>query len=229
MRIFMIGLTVFALGLGAAALIASPRAGARATVDGTITGAVEDGPATASLLNLSVTSVAPGTYEFDISDNSDVHNFDICPGAARCTSATSLDKTQVVGTGSVVWIISLANGTYTYQCDAHGSMTKHFTVTDGSTTTSTTTTPALTLKIVATKASRKVVTVKVKTNNASHITASLLDKNSTDLADATPVDGTAGTLKLVPAAKLAKGKYSVSVTADDGTTQVTKKKKVVVM
>ena len=135
MRTLLVGLLVFGLGLGAAVLVASPRAGARTTVDGTITGGVADGAPNPSLLSLSVTSVDPGTYEFDISDNSTIHNFDICPGTNRCTNATSLHKTVISGTGDFVWDITLTPGTYTYQCDMHSSMTKHFTVTGAGTTT----------------------------------------------------------------------------------------------
>jgi len=128
MRTLLLGLVVFSLGLGAVGLIASPGAGARSLVDGTITGGVKEGSPSASLLSLSVTNVAPGTYEFDITDSATTHDFAICPGTSRCTAGNTLHKTDIEGTGSFVWDITLTAGTYTYQCDAHSVMTKHFTV-----------------------------------------------------------------------------------------------------
>lgn len=227
MRSFLLGLIALALGIGGAVLITSPGAGARVAVDGTITGGVNDN----AVLSLSVTSVAAGTYEFDITDSTQSHNFDICAGTSRCTDATSLDKTTVGGTGSVAWNITLTPGTYTYQCDAHPSMTKHFTVTDGSTTTTpttTTTTPALAVKIVATTATRKLVTVKAKASQLSHVTAFLISKASgTQLATAA-TDGTAVTLRLKPASPLEPGKYIVKVTVECCGTSATRQKTILV-
>jgi len=46
---------------------------------------------------LSASTVAPGTYEFDITDYATIHNFDLLgPGNV------SIDKTTIAGTGSVV-------------------------------------------------------------------------------------------------------------------------------
>ena len=218
MRSVVIGVLVFALGVGGAVLVASPRASARATVDGTITGGVADGAPSPSLLSLSVTSVAPGTYEFDITDNSPVDNFDICPGTNRCTPGTSLDKTVPSGTGHFVWDITLTPGTYTFQCDVHRSMTKHFTVT-GETTTATTqttettqtTAPAgLSVHIKSARASRSLVTVSAAANQLARVTAVLLHCGKR-LARAA-ADGTSVSLRLKPEHALAPGRYVVKVT-----------------
>ena len=220
MRNLLVGLIVFCLGLGAAFSIAAPSGHARGAVDGTITGGVADGAPSASLLSLSVTSVPEGTYEFDITDSATIHNFDICPGSNRCTDGTSLDKTSIGGTGSVVWDIALTPGTYTYQCDMHSSMTKQFTVTGtGTTTTGTTgttgttettaTTPAkLSVSIVSTKARRSGVTVTAAASQLSRVTAVLLRKGR-KVASAAK-DGTRVTLRLKKS--LAPGRYIVKVT-----------------
>jgi hypothetical protein len=216
-RTLLVSLLVFALGLGAAVFVASPHAGARTpALDGTITGGVADGAPNPSLLTLSVTSVDPGTYEFDISDDSTIHNFDICPGSNRCTSGTSLHKTVITGTGDFVWDITLTPGTYTYQCDMHHSMTKHFTVTGaGTTTTGTTqttqtTTPKLAVHIKSTHASRSLVKVSASANQLARVTAVLLRKGKR-LARAAK-DGTHVSLRLKPAHALAPGRYVVKVT-----------------
>jgi hypothetical protein len=224
-RNLAIALLVFALGLGAAVLVTSPGAGARtATVDGTITGGVADGKPNASLLSLSVTSVVEGTYEFDISDGATIHNFDICKGSGRCTSGTSLDKTSISGTGQSVWDIALTPGTYTYQCDAHSPMTKHFTVTSSgttsttdttqttatTTTTTTTTQTALSVRINSTRASRSLVKVTATANELSRVHAVLLHKGK-QVASAAK-DGTHVTLGLKPKHPLLPGSYVVKVT-----------------
>ncbi len=216
MRTLLVGLIVFCLGLGAAFLVATPNGFARAAVDGTITGGVAAGAASPSLLSLSVTSVAPGTYEFDISDDSPVHNFDICPGKNRCTPQTSLDKTSPSGTGGFVWDIVLTPGTYTYQCDIHGPMTKHFTVTGGTTSTTDTTqttqttTAALTVHIVSTRASRTLVKVSARASQLSRVTAVVLRKGKR-LARAA-ADGTHVSFRLKPGQPLRPGRYVVKVT-----------------
>jgi hypothetical protein len=230
MRTPLIGLVVFCLGLGAAFMVAAPSGVARVAVDGTITGGVADGAPSASLLSLSVTSVDPGTYEFDISDGSLIHNFDICRGSNRCTADTSLDKTVVGATGDSVWDIALTPGTYTYQCDQHVSMTKHFTVTGTVTTTTETTqttqttTAALAVRIISTHASRSLVKVSAKANELSRVTAVLLRKGRR-LARAAK-DGTNVSLRLRPAHALAPGRYVVKVTVHCCGTSATATKRI---
>ena len=230
MRNLLIGLLVFGLGIGAAVLVAS--AGARTALDGTITGGVAAGHPNAALLSLSVTSVVEGTYEFDITDNSTVHNFDICPGKNRCTPGTSLDKTSPSGTGGAVWDIVLTPGTYTYQCDVHNPMTKHFTVTSSNTTSTTDTTQTtattqttrskLTVHIVSTHASRSLVKVTASASQLSRVTAVLLRKGKRVARAAQ--DGTRVSLRLKPKHRLAPGRYVVKVTVKCCGTSSTAKK-----
>jgi plastocyanin len=84
----------------------------------TLTGA--DGPGfTISLKNRgkSVKVLAPATYNFVISDNSDIHNFHLTgPGVNR--------KTSVGGTGTTRWTLILRKGTYHYVCDPHATTMK---------------------------------------------------------------------------------------------------------
>jgi hypothetical protein len=61
-----------------------------------------------------VKQLDPGTYTIQIDDKADIHNFHLTgPGVDKAT-----DIEQV---GTVTWTVTLANGTYHYQCDAHPS------------------------------------------------------------------------------------------------------------
>jgi plastocyanin len=69
-----------------------------------------------------VTKLDPGTYDIEVQDLSDEHNFHLMgPG---------VDKATEIGTsGTVTWTVTLRDGTYTYQCDPHqGTMNGSFTV-----------------------------------------------------------------------------------------------------
>jgi hypothetical protein len=78
MRGLVLGLLVFALGLGAGFLVTSPHAGAQPAVDGTLTGSVgTSSNGNAYSISLSAASVPAGTYEFDITDYATIHNFDL--------------------------------------------------------------------------------------------------------------------------------------------------------
>ncbi|HUF02231.1 MAG TPA: plastocyanin/azurin family copper-binding protein [Gaiellaceae bacterium] len=61
-----------------------------------------------------VTRLDAGTYEIEVDDRSDFHNFRLRgPGVNRATS--------VEGTGKETWTVTLAAGTYTFLCDPHSS------------------------------------------------------------------------------------------------------------
>ena len=61
-----------------------------------------------------VKQLDPGDYTIQVSDKSDQHNFDLAgPGVQQAT--------DIVGTGDVTWNVTLVDGTYSYQCDAHVS------------------------------------------------------------------------------------------------------------
>lgn len=78
----------------------------------------------------------PGTYTLLVHDHSAIHNFDLTgPGVSVAT--------DIEGVGDQTFTITLTDGTYNYQCDAHAAQ-MHGAFTVGSvtpTTTTTTTTP----------------------------------------------------------------------------------------
>jgi plastocyanin len=61
-----------------------------------------------------VTTLTPGTYTIDVNDQADIHNFHLHgPGVDEAT--------DVSGTGTTTWTVTLQDGTYTFQCDPHAS------------------------------------------------------------------------------------------------------------
>jgi plastocyanin len=72
-----------------------------------------------------VTRLDPGTYEIEVQDLSNEHNFRLMgPGVNRAT--------EVEDTGTVTWTVTLQDGTYRYWCDPHvGMMNGTFTVGTG--------------------------------------------------------------------------------------------------
>ena len=59
-----------------------------------------------------VTTLAPGTYEIEVEDMSEEHNFHLTgPGVDR--------STQVGEVGRQEWTVTLQDGTYRYVCDPH--------------------------------------------------------------------------------------------------------------
>jgi plastocyanin len=69
-----------------------------------------------------VTRLDPGTYEIEVEDESEEHNFHLFgPGVDRLTS--------VGGMGKESWTVTVTDGTYRYQCDPHSvQMRGSFTV-----------------------------------------------------------------------------------------------------
>jgi hypothetical protein len=208
MRILLLSLVVFALGISGAYLVLSPRAGAQTLVDGTFTGSVgtSGSPDAYDIALDTGATVAPGTYEFDITDYASIHNFDLCRGA-KCTSTNSIARTTIGGAGSVHWIVTLTPGTYTYQCDAHpANLFGQFTVPG-------TPPPPMNVQITKVVPRRTLVTVTAKANQATQFTAWLL-KGSTKLATkTTTANATTATLKLKPLKALKAGTYYVQVRA----------------
>jgi plastocyanin len=226
-RNVLLYLLAFALGLGAALLVASLGAVARAAVDGTLTGSVgTSGDANAFSISLSSSTVPAGTYEFDITDYATVHNFDLIG-----PDNVSIDKTTISGTGSVVWTVTLSPGVYTYHCDAHPStMNGTLTVTGGTASTSTTSTTSSTtqittpppttttgagssplkVRIASVHTTPKVVVVRAAANQLTRVVAILLHKRKRLARAAT--DGKTVKLRLKPRRALAPGSYVVRVT-----------------
>ena len=219
MRTLLLSLTVLALGLGGAYLALSPSAGARSLT--TITGNVgTSGSPDAYSIALGVSSpLAPGAYQFDITDYSTIHNFDLCQGATCTpgggpygTGGNTIKATNIPGTGSSSLMVNLKPGAYTYQCDAHSSTLKgHFTVagvTAG--------------KISTVVAKKRLVTVTTTATvigaGAVQFTGTLL-KGTTVLATTTknvaarPATTTLRLTRLAPLPALKTGSYTVQVKA----------------
>jgi plastocyanin len=75
----------------------------------------------------AVTKIDPGTYDLEITDNSEFHNFHLSgPGVNQLTG--------VEGTGTVSVTVTFGNGTYTFRCDVHSSSMRG-TFTSGTVTT----------------------------------------------------------------------------------------------
>jgi hypothetical protein len=114
-------LVLLGLVCGAAALPAAAGGAAQATP---LTASV--GPGFNILLadasGNRVTHLDPGAYAITVQDRSDLHNFHLNgPGVEKFT--------QIETTGDETWDVTLSNGTYNYQCDAHPStMSGSFTV-----------------------------------------------------------------------------------------------------
>jgi plastocyanin len=214
MRTLSVSLIVLALGLGAAVLVISPGASAHSLIT-TFTGRVGT-PTSHNAYSIALSTpstVAPGTYQFNITDYATIHNFDLCKGTS-CTGSNSLHKTSVPGTGTVSWTVTLAPGTYTYVCDAHPTTMKgHFLV-------------GTTVTIASVTATRTLVTVGVTANRVATLSAALL-KGTTKLATATaPSAATSATLKLKPTSALSPGTYTVQAKATVGGTSVVTNKQI---
>lgn len=130
-----------------------------------------------------VSSLAPGEYAITVSDQGDEHNFHLFgPGVN--------ETTDVGSTGTVTWNVTLTDGTYTFQCDAHGSsMRRTFKVGTGGTTTATTpaaTAPAASVARLSgsvgpgfTIALRNAAGAKVKTLKRGAYTITVRDRART--------------------------------------------------
>ena len=72
-----------------------------------------------------MTQVAPGSYTIQVTDETASHNFHLSgPGVDR--------STEVSWSGAVSWAVTLAPGTYTFQCDPHNDfMRGSFAVSTG--------------------------------------------------------------------------------------------------
>ena len=70
-----------------------------------------------------VETLAAGTYTVEVDDQSDVHNFHLSGGSVD-------ESTDVSGTGTETWELTLVEGAYSFVCDPHaGSMSGSFEVT----------------------------------------------------------------------------------------------------
>ena len=69
-----------------------------------------------------VETLAAGTYTVEVDDQSDIHNFHLSGGSVD-------ESTDVGGTGTDTWELTLDAGAYSFVCDPHaGSMSGSFEV-----------------------------------------------------------------------------------------------------
>lgn len=69
-----------------------------------------------------VETLAAGTYTVEVDDQSDIHNFHLSGGSVD-------ESTDVSGTGTETWELTLTEGAYSFVCDPHaGSMSGSFEV-----------------------------------------------------------------------------------------------------
>jgi plastocyanin len=110
--------------LTAAIVLVLATAGPTAADNGQLTGNVGPGYSISlkDSTGAAVTHLDPGTYTLVVHDQSDIHNFDLNgPGV---NASTAIDFV-----GDQTFTVTLADGTYTYVCDAHvGTMHGSFTV-----------------------------------------------------------------------------------------------------
>jgi plastocyanin len=99
-------------------------AGPSAADNGQLTGSVGPGFAISlkDATGAAVTHLEPGTYTLLVHDQSNLHNFDLTgPGVSV--------STDIEFVGDQTFTITVANGTYTFVCDAHvATMKGSFTV-----------------------------------------------------------------------------------------------------
>ncbi len=108
---FLVASGLSAPGLSAPGVSAPGVAAVPVAVDGTIRGTVGPG----FTITASKTRVAPGTYRFVITDESDMHNWHITgPGGVN-------KKTGVAFVGTKRFTLTLRAGRYRIQCDPHSN------------------------------------------------------------------------------------------------------------
>jgi plastocyanin len=113
----------------------------------------------------AVTSLDPGTYDIAVHDLSEEHNFHLVgPGVDQATDVASVQD--------ATWTVTLANGTYRFQCDAHSAtMRGRFTV-------GTVATPPTVLK--ASVGPKLRITVQPKTVAAGPARITVVDRSRAD-------------------------------------------------
>jgi hypothetical protein len=112
----------------------------------------------------SVTNLAPGTYDIEVHDLSEEHNFHLSgPGVDQAT--------DIAAAQDVVWTVTVTNGTYRFQCDAHSTtMRGRFTV-------GTVTEPTV---LKASVGPKRKITLQPKTVAAGPARITVTDRSRTD-------------------------------------------------
>jgi hypothetical protein len=111
----------------------------------------------------SVTHLDPGTYDVEVHDLSEEHNFHLYgPGVQQATAVGS--------TEDVVWTLTLADGKYGFDCTAHPTLMKGwFTVGEVAAT-----------KLGAAVGPKRSISLKPKTAQVGPATISVNDRSRAD-------------------------------------------------
>jgi plastocyanin len=129
----VIGLAVFALAVAGCGGVDDEAGGTTDTETTTATTSADGSTLSASVgpgFEISLTgadgadveTLAAGTYTIDVDDQSDIHNFHLSGGSVD-------ESTEVGGTGTDTWELTLDEGAYSFVCDPHaGSMSGSFEV-----------------------------------------------------------------------------------------------------
>ena len=158
----LVAAALFALaGYAAATFFAAPGSAAGPVLTATV------GPGFTITLTQNgtpVTTLAPGEYTVNVTDNSSIHNFHL--------SGPGVDQATAVGTtGTSTWDVTFSAGTYNYVCDAHSyDMNGSFTVASTSTTTSSTT--ATTANTTTAPPSTSITTTTTTSGSSTSTTTS---------------------------------------------------------
>ena len=130
---FVVGLAVVALALAGCGGDDEDAAGTSDTETTTATTPADGSTLSASVgpgFEISLTGadgtevemLAAGTYTVEVDDQSDIHNFHLSGGSVD-------ESTDVSGTGTETWEVTLTEGAYSFVCDPHaGSMSGSFEV-----------------------------------------------------------------------------------------------------
>jgi hypothetical protein len=150
--------------LAVVALAGSASAGTTATLQANV------GPGfTISLRDgggAGVSHLDPGTYTIHVVDQSPEHNFDLTgPGVSKAT--------DVASTGEETWEVTLGDGTYRYQCDAHATTMR------GSFTVGTVVTPVVTQKVAGSVGPGRKISL-ARTAKAGKAILTIRDRTSKD-------------------------------------------------
>lgn len=108
-----------------------------------------------------VTRLDPGTYDIEVEDLADEHNFHLRgPGVNR--------QTAVEAQGKDSWTLTFTDGTYTYLCDAHSTTMRGSVTVGNAPAQPPAQTPAVTprTKLVLTSGPAEVITLKTSTGKA---------------------------------------------------------------
>jgi plastocyanin len=174
LRALVAAASLVGAGYAAATFVAAPGQAAGPVLNATV------GPGfTISLTQngAPVTTLAPGQYTVNVSDNSDIHNFHLS-GPGGLSQATGIEFI-----GNVGWDVTFSAGTYNFVCDAHAySMEGTFTVVSSTITTTSPTPPAITaaavvqsVRVSATgRRGSRVVLVRIDLSKAAAVRVRLL-------------------------------------------------------